>query len=221
MLVLHRRTEDLLAFLPGTEVQTLQPVMNSAGHQFRVEFPIRIPGHVDIQSTPRIRQSEITDTPTQWFLLVRLMPRHQKKTTSDSHRFASGFDGRRAVQVGQKKAGMLEALGSSLGMARRSWFLFVPLRPFGNEMGEPPHICLSELIIASVYPAVHETLGPEVEVGPIVLGGWRYHAPSCPPLLNPEDFLVGFLAGDQHVDVVEQCHRAFRVRDVPLFRCFL
>ena len=103
MLVLYRRTEDLPAFLPGTEVQTLQPVMNSAGHQFRVEFPIRIPGHVDIQSTPRIRQSEITDTPTQWFLLVRLMPRHQKKTTSDSHRFASGFDGRRAVQVGQKR----------------------------------------------------------------------------------------------------------------------
>ena len=88
MLVLHRRTEDLLAFLPGTEVQTLQPVMNSAGHQFRVEFPIRIPGHVDIQSTPRIRQSEITDTPTQWFLLVRLMPRHQKKQPpihTDSH----------------------------------------------------------------------------------------------------------------------------------------
>ena len=103
MLVLYHRTEDLLAFLPGTEVQTLQPVMNSAGHQFRVEFPIRIPGHVDIQSTPRVRQSEITDTPTQWFLLVRLMPRHQKKTTSDSHRFASGFDGRRAVQVGQKR----------------------------------------------------------------------------------------------------------------------
>lgn len=152
MLVLHRRTEDLLAFLPGTEVQTLQPVMNSAGHQFRVEFPIRIPGHVDIQSTPRIRQSEITDTPTQWFLLVRLMPRHQKKQPpihTDSHPDSTADAPSKLVK---KKAGMLEALGSSLGMpAGRGSYLF-HCGPFGNEMGEPPHICLSELIIASVYP---------------------------------------------------------------------
>lgn len=151
MLVLHRRTEDLLAFLPGTEVQTLQPVMNSAGHQFRVEFPIRIPGHVDIQSTPRIRQSEITDTPTQWFLLVRLMPRHQKNNLRFTPiRIRLRRPTRRPSW--SKKAGMLEALGSSPGMpAGRGSYLF-HCGPFGNEMGEPPHICLSELIIASVYP---------------------------------------------------------------------
>ena len=46
-----------------------------------------------------------------------------------------------------------------------------------------------------------------------MLGSWRYHAHHV-PAVESEDFLVGLLAGDQHVDVVEQCYRAFRVRDV-------
>ena len=143
MLVLHRRTEDLLAFLPGTEVQTLQPVMNSAGHQFRSSFPYAFRAmsiysrHPDPtkrnhrHSNPMVPPRETYASPSE-------------KTTSDSHRFASGFDGRRAVQVGQKKAGMLEALGSSPGMpAGRGPYLF-HCGSFGNEMGEPPHICLSD-----------------------------------------------------------------------------
>ncbi|MCG4645577.1 hypothetical protein, partial [Bifidobacterium longum] len=97
--------------------------MNSAGHQFRVEFPIRIPGHVDIQSTPRIRQSEITDTPTQWFLLVRLMPRHQKKQPpihTDSHPDSTADAPSKLV----KKGGHAGGVGVVTRHARRSWVVF-------------------------------------------------------------------------------------------------
>ena len=213
MLVLYHRTEDLPAFLPETEVQTLQPVMNSAGHQFRVEFPIRIPGHVDIQSTPRIRQSEITDTPTQWFLLVRLMPRHQKKQPP--------------IHTDSPPDSTADAPSKLVKKRRACW------RRWGRHPACPPVVALiystagrsgmrwasrptSACLIDHRFgvSVVHETLGPEVEVGLIVLGGWRYHAHHV-PAVESEDFLVGLLAGDQHVDVVEQCHRAFCMRDVP------
>lgn len=81
------------------------------------------------------------------------MPRHQKKQPpihTDSHPDSTADAPSKLVK---KKAGMLEALGSSLGMpAGRGSYLF-HCGSFGNEMGEPPHICLSELIIASVYPS--------------------------------------------------------------------